>query len=44
LPELTIAKESKLKSGCAGSLDLQEAELQEKSISAMFGNFGSSGN
>ncbi|MFI5106618.1 MAG: hypothetical protein ACHP79_16980 [Terriglobales bacterium] len=37
LPELTIAKESKLKSCRAGS-------LVERSIPAIFGNFGSFGN
>jgi hypothetical protein len=38
LPELVIAKESKLKSGCIGNFGLNET------ISAMFGNSGNFGN
>jgi hypothetical protein len=43
LPEVTIAKESKLKACCSGGLD--ETKLSAvRAIPAIFGNFGSSGN
>jgi len=44
LPELVIAKKSKLKSCCTGQFGLNKKADREESISAMFGNFGSSGN
>jgi hypothetical protein len=43
LPELVIAKESKLKGCCADDL-VEARQLRARAISAIFGNFGSSGN
>jgi len=43
LPELVIAKESKLKGCCADDL-VEARQLRARAISAIFGNFGSFGN
>jgi len=44
LPELVIAKESKLKSCCAGQFGLNKKADREQNNFGDFGNLGNSGN